>query len=167
MTHQHLQEMMMQRLNAVTAKAIVDTSNTLLPIVYRRDWAYSHACNHQTEIAATYASIRNAERLNREATTDEGREEARDALLKATDQLEDHKKHAAEAQAAAKDAILLLKKLTHKDKERAAMRLPPRRERRAATRFVEREKRRLAREKADGVRVAAPPQVSMRTSSGA
>lgn len=157
----------MQRLNAVTAKTIVDTSNILLAVVYRRDWAYSHAYHHQTEIAATYASLREAERLNREATTDEAREVAWDALLKATDQLEDHKKHAAEAQAAAKDAILLLKKLTHKDKERAAMRLPPRRERRAATRFVEREKRQLARENKPFMQGMVPPQVSMRTSSGA
>lgn len=155
--------MMMQRLTLSIATAIVATTNVLLPLVYRRDRAYSHAYTHHTETTRAIADMAAAERLDRDAKTDEERERARDVLLKATDQLDDHRKHAAEAASAAKAAIFELKKLTHASKEHAAIRLSPRRECRAATRFIEREKR----QNKPFMQGMVPPRVSMRTSSGA
>jgi hypothetical protein len=141
--------MMMQRLSLPMARTIVETTNKLLPLIYRCDTATKHAHTHQAGIATAQAAINSAMHDFAMADTQEGMDAATALLNKAKAELAHHQEHAKGAVTAAGAALQELKELTHDDAQhkRRAIQLPPRKLRREAARVVNKEVRRLERER--------------------
>lgn len=126
----------MQRLSLTDAKAIVATTKTLLPLVYKRD---------MTIIVQAHSTITAAFAMLRNLATDK---EHKDALAAIKTMQAVLPASVKEAQAISVEARLELKKLAHPSTD-GTIHLAPRRLRREAACVVAKEERRLERERQD------------------